>query len=342
MDEIDDRWIRAVGVPGFGLAIPQLTGLFGPLGWRDAAAWWGQLWFIALAAAIWQGNRWLLFQQRRRWDWLDHPVRKLVMLVAAIVFYTAPLTAAAIWAWYRAAGLPLDLDALRAVTLMNVICVVFVTHAYETIFLIKARENDQVRAARLEKARVQAELEALHAQIDPHFLFNSLNTMASLIESDPARAREFNERLARVYRYILASRGRPLVTLAEELAFVDDYAGLLALRFGGGLRIERAVAPGVDPERLLMPPIALQVLVENVVKHNALDETAPLAVRLAVRAGEVELVNERRERAPGRPSARVGLRNLNERYKLVVEREISVDAGRERFGVRLPLLELGA
>src|SRR5262249_53764049 len=156
-------------------------------------------------------------------------------------------------------------DAVREVTLLNVICVVFVTHAYETVFLIKERVNEKV-------ARVQAELDALHAQIDPHFLFNSLNTLSTLIEQDPARARAFNERLARVYRYLLQTRDRRLVSLADELACVDDYCELMRIRFGDGLAVRVAADPAVEPVGLRLPPNALQLLVENAVKHNRVDE----------------------------------------------------------------------
>ena len=212
---LGDRPIMAIGIPAFGLAIPLLTGLHGTLDpgrpgvlGRRASA------FLALAAAIWLGNRWLLLQQRRHLDWFEQPARKLMMLVAANVLYTAPLTLAWISAWYVLRGLPVDVGALQVVTLTNVICVVFVTHAYETVFLIRERESDMMRVERLERTRVEGELAALTAQIDPHFLFNSLNTLGHVIAHDPVLARDFCDRLAEVYRYVLASRGRQLVSLA--------------------------------------------------------------------------------------------------------------------------------
>ena len=160
-----------------------------------------------------------------------------MMLVAANVLYTAPLTLAWISAWYLLRGLPVDVSAVQVVTLTNVICVVFVTHAYETVFLIRERESDMMRVERLERMRVEGELAALHSQIDPHFLFNSLNTLGHVIAHDPVRARDFCDRLAEVYRYVLASRGRQLVSLQEELDFVANYYALLALRFGAAIEL---------------------------------------------------------------------------------------------------------
>jgi hypothetical protein len=171
--------------------------------------------FIALAFAIRGGNRRLLFKQREHLDWFSRPVRKLLMLVTANVLYTAPVTLLGLLAWFALAGLPVDRNALQVVTLTNVICVLFVTHAYETLFLIRERESDLMRVERLERLRAQAELGALKAQVDPHFLFNSLDTPGHLMTRDAQRAREFCDLLAEVYRYVLDSRQRDLVPLAD-------------------------------------------------------------------------------------------------------------------------------
>src|SRR5438128_1136025 len=98
--QMNDRWVRAVGIPAFGIGIPRVTGLLDGLDPRAPAYWIGSLAFVALAATIWHGNRWLLFEQRRHWGWFDHPVRKVVMLLAAIVLFSAPLSVATLAAWY--------------------------------------------------------------------------------------------------------------------------------------------------------------------------------------------------------------------------------------------------
>jgi hypothetical protein len=336
-EPIDDRLLRWIGIPGFGIAIPHATGLFGGHGPGGATFWLGSVWFVGLAWTIWHANRWLLFKQREHVDWFDHPLRKIALLLFGVAFGTIPVTVAMLAAWYRLAGFDApDWTAIRTVTLVNVICVVFVTHVYETVFLIKAREDDRVAAARLERARAESELEALRAQIDPHFLFNSLNTLHWLIRSDAARAAEFTARLARVYRYILACRGRPLVLLAEEMEFVDDYLALLELRFGAGLRVARDL--GSAPlDRALVPPISLQLLLENAVKHNEVSAERPLEVRIAVGADEV-VVDNQRQPARATASAGLGLANLAERVRRTTGRELVVEPGGERFVARVPLL----
>jgi hypothetical protein len=337
---IDDRCVRRLGIPGFGLVIPRVTPLLDGLGPGQLEYWLGTLWFVGLAAAIWHGNRWLLFAQRRHYGWFEHPLRKLSLLLAAIVLYSAPITIVALLGWYAWLGAATDWDAIRTVALINVICVVFVTHAYETVFLIKERESDLLRVARLDRARAEAELAAFLAQIDPHFVFNSLNTLGHLIETEPQRAATFNQDLAGIYRYLLRQRGRSLVPLAEELRFAAAYLELMRIRYGDALRCELPV-PGPTLAGARLPPTALQLLLENAIKHNEIGVGAPLEIEVGFDEGSdapvVFVCNLRRPRRSVRESAGVGLRNLHERSKLAMGRGIEIDQRGDEFRVRVPL-----
>lgn len=333
---LNDRLLMAVGIPTFGLCIPVLTGLYGDMGPGDPRAWAGGVWFIGLAAAIWLGNRWLLFRQRRHLDWFRHPLRRLVMLVAGCVLYTAPLTAGWLSLYYLALGWPIDAAVITVVTLCNTICVLIVSHLYETLFLVRERYDDATRLERLERARTAAQLEALRQQIDPHFLFNSLNTLSWLIESRPPDALAFTEALAEVYRYILRHRDRDLVSLDEELAFLAAYVRLLELRFQEAVEIEVSEVSGA----WLLPPLSLQVLIENAVKHNAFDADAPLRVSVEHQASAVLVSNPSRPRHDATPGHGVGLANLSERVQLVLGEELEVRSAEGRFSVRVPMLEV--
>ncbi|KIG14298.1 Two-component system sensor protein [Enhygromyxa salina] len=330
--------MRRLGIAGFGLMIPRVTPLLDGVGPGQLAYWLGTLWFLGLAAAIWHGNRWLLFEQRRHYGWFNHPLRKLSLLLAAIVLYTAPITVVALLAWYGWIGAVADADAIRTVALINVICVVFVTHAYETVFLIKEREGDLLRVARLDRARAEAELSGFLAQVDPHFLFNSLNTLGHLIKTDSRRAVAFNQDLAGIYRYLLRQRGRSLVTLAEELRFARAYLELMQIRYGEALRCE---LPKPMQAGARLPPTALQLLIENAIKHNEVGAGAPLEIEVGY--AELEgapcmfVANRRRPRRSVRESAGTGLRNLDERSKLAVGRGIQIDQRGEEFRVCVPL-----
>ncbi|MBL8342185.1 MAG: sensor histidine kinase [Rubrivivax sp.] len=338
---MNDLAVMAVGIPGFGLAIPWLTGLYGPHTPRERLYWVGAALFVGLAAAIWLGNRWLLFRQREHLDWFSHPLRKLSMLVAANVLYTVPVTVGGLLAWFALAGLPVDTQALQLVVMTNVVCVLFVTHAYETMFLIRERESDFVRVERLERLRAQAELAALEAQVDPHFLFNSLNTLGHLVTQDAQRAREFCDTLAEVYRYVLDIRRRDLVPLAEELAFLRRYHRLLELRFGPAvLPLVGADEVQAGAARWQVVPMALQGLLENAVKHNRASAAEPLPLTLALGEGLLNVANPRRSRRSALPSAGVGLANLAERCRLLTGRPLERVERDGHFEVRVPLLPI--
>jgi hypothetical protein len=333
--ELHDLQIRLLGIPAFGVAIPHVTGLFGPLTPADGLFWLGSLYFVALSAAIWHGNRFFLIQQRRYYDWFDHPWRKITLLLFANVFYTAPLSVGLLLVWFRIAGRASDWAAIEVATLACVICVIFITHVYETVYLIQQRESDLLTFERLERARAEAELQALKAQVDPHFLFNSLNTLGHLVATDAVRAQAFTERLAEVYRYLLMSQKRELVPLADELAFAEGYADLLRLRFGDALALR--VSGDVGPFALI-PPIALQTLLENAVKHNELSAERPLAVELEIADDAVSVQNVLRPRKLAGQPSKQGLRNLDERCRRLTGRGLEIAKVVGHFQVRVPIL----
>jgi Histidine kinase len=332
---LHDAGIRAVMVPVFGVAIPYLTGYFGHYTPRDGKYWIGLAWAILISFTIWQGNRYLLLRQREHYDWFQHPFRKIAVLLFAAVFYTTPCAVLMIRAWYAFAGMPPDWNGIRTAALACVICVAFITHVYETVYLIRQREGDMLAVERLERARVQAELEALKAQVTPHFLFNSLNTLSWLIENNPSRARAFNQNLAEVYRYILMARRREMVPLSEEWEFLEQYCGLLSLRFEDSLALEFE-NPGERGGRWLVPPLALQSLVENAVKHNEHSRQHPLHVRIGFGENAVTVANKTRHKPRAADSAGLGLRMLDERCRLALGKGIDVLENDGWFRVSIP------
>jgi hypothetical protein len=337
--ELHDKGIRLALIPFFGIVIPNLTGVFGSLKPQSSIYWAGYPYFILLSFLVWQGNRFFLLKQREHFDWFNHPVRKIIVLLLVSAFYTAPLAVLMHLGWYSMAGFAgPDWNAIRLSTLTIVICAVFITHIYEMVYLIQLRESDMLYFERLERAKIQAELTALKNQIDPHFMFNSLNALSFLIEHDREKALQFNTALADVYRYILLNKSQELVLLKDEIEFLGHYCALLKLRFSEGIQISLPA----DEDLLntyLIPPISLQVLLENAVKHNQFSVEQPLQVRLAIERDTISVCNEVRRRSPSNASSNVGLKNLDERYRLIMQEGIRVDSAGSRFTVTLPLLK---
>ena len=190
----------------------------------------------------------------------------------------------------------------------------------------------------LQKAQAESALRNLKAQLDPHFLFNNLNVLRGLIQEDPAAANAFVTRLAALYRFLIRHQHEDVVPLAEELQFADEYVFLLRHRFGAAYEFRQTLPPAAVVAELLLVPGTIQLLLENAIKHNAGNEDAPLLIRLEATATALTVHHARRPKRTPVESAGTGLANLRERYRLLFQQEIRVEALADTFTVTIPLL----
>jgi len=339
-EHINDIGIRALLIPFFGICIPLATGM---VPHSQFTAWqikFSYLYTILIAFVIYQGSRYLQFTLRAYFDWLNKPVQKLIALLLIIPFYTIPVTVLMLVGWYNLfMDGKINWEIIKTTSLIILIAVFFLVHVYETVFLVKQTENDQLKKEQLERSRAEAELEALKNQIDPHFIFNSLNTLSHLIEDRPGRARQFNDSLADVYRYILQNKKRDLVLLREELEFLDDYFSLLKIRFENAVKFDTGIGDEIK-DQYLIPPISLQILMENAIKHNEFSDQTPLEMSLRYEDGALIFRNAKRPKELRKPSSRIGLQNLNERYQLITRQSMQVNDDPQHFTVSLPILKI--
>jgi len=199
----------------------------------------------------------------------------------------------------------------------------------------------RVNAEQLRREATQAQFVALRNQVNPHFLFNSLSILASLVEVDPRLSVRFINQLARVYRYILEQRDTERVSLQTELEFLEAYRFLLDIRFEGKLRVTTDLA-ALDPARYAIAPLTLQLLLENAVKHNQMSDRQPLRVTIAAEADYLVVRNPLQRRSTtdpaADPSTGLGLENIRTRYALLTRRPLSASEEGAEFVVRIPLL----
>jgi sensor histidine kinase YesM len=208
-------------------------------------------------------------------------------------------------------------------------------------FLLGWREA-LVRNERLQKEMAQAEAESLRQQLDPHFMFNALNALTSLVEEEPKVAVRFIRQLSQVYRYVLDARQREVVPLADELEFAKSFLFLQNIRYGEALRVELPSADAV-PAHFVVPPLSLQLLLENALKHNAASASQPMHLRIALDcAGKCLTVrNTLRPRRLGPDeSMGIGLPNLTARYAHLTTEPVVIERTEAEFVVTLPILEL--
>jgi len=338
--KLNDIGFRLILIPFFGIAIPLITNLVDQSTFSSWQIKLSYLYTIGLAFVVWHGNRFLLFTLRSYFDWFNKPIRKISALIIAVHFYTIPISVLMMVGWYAIFKKGnTDWNSVWMTTLIIMIAVLFIVHVYETVFLVKEAESEKVLRARTEKAKAEAELAALKTQIDPHFIFNSLNTLSHLIEDDPLKARKFNDHLADVYRYILHNKTRDLVLVSEEIGFLKDYFSLLQIRFEKSVHLLIRVDEA-EMDQFLIPPISLQILAENAIKHNDFNEKQPLVLEVALEGNELVVNNNLRKKVLRKASSQIGLQNLGERYKLTTSKSITITEKEKHFIVSLPVLKI--
>ena len=293
---------------------------------------------------LWLVNGYPAEWLNRRADWTRHPLRRflitlgfsLVMSLLVILLVTGGFL---VFYHHR----PLSSLTWRPFIVPLLITVVVSLFLHSRAFLMGWREA-AIKTERLQKENALAQADSLRRQLDPHFLFNSLNALTSLVEEqDPARAVGFIRQLSQVYRYVLDAQDQEVVTLAEEMRFVEVYVALQRTRLGEGVQVTLDLPPAAALEQLLVPPLAVQLLVENALKHNATSrhDALRISVRLDAAARRLTVRNSRRPRrlAEGE-STGLGLRNLAARYAFLTTQPLTITETETEFIVTLPVLEM--
>ncbi|MEO2052653.1 MAG: 2TM domain-containing protein [Allomuricauda sp.] len=203
-------------------------------------------------------------------------------------------------------------------------------------YYYKFYKEKQVKEQKIIAGSASARFDALKNQLDPHFLFNSLNVLTSLIEEDPDQAQKFTTSLSKVYRYVLEQKNKDLVTVDEELNFARTYVRLLKMRFEDSIVFD-------IPENCSMPeakivPLSLQLLLENAVKHNVVTSSKPLHIKVFEKDGMLVVSNNLQEKQVVKKSSGVGLQNIRQRYGILTDREVSISKTANEFSVSLPML----
>ncbi len=252
-------------------------------------------------------------------------------------------------------GSTLTVHTLVIIYIVNLAAIVLVTGMWETFDALARWRQHEINTERLMKENVNGQLESLKAQISPHFLFNTLNSLSALIGEDPEKAEQFVDEMARVYRYLLQTNHSSvdqgdfgqLTTLKKELSFIESYGHLLKTRYGDGMKLYIHVEESFLDSRI--PPLTLQLLVENAVKHNVIRSSRPLTIFiLSTVEGQLMVRNNLQKKnltagAENIESTHVGLINIVTKYKLLSEYRPGlpqpvIESNHEFFTVTLPLI----
>lgn len=225
---------------------------------------------------------------------------------------------------------------VRTAFTISIVISLFFYYLVERERMKKELQQEMLNATRLQKENFEAQLQSLRSQVNPHFLFNSLNVLGSLIQQDKKRALKFKDRLADLYRALLDHGEHQLISLKQELEVAHAYIYLLKTRFGNSIKFEEDI-----PESSLemqIPPGSLQMLLENAIKHNGSTRKKPLLIQIYITKELLIVRNNLQPRLEKIESTRTGLKNITSRYSYLTNKEVEIEKAEKEFVIKLPLL----
>ena len=296
---------------------------------------------ILITFIVWEGNlridQWL----NRRYPWITMPVKRILIHLLFSVAYSAIFIFLASYLFNLVSNeIPVNGPGFWQVTLsilgiLVLMSIILLTIEVSTQFFSHWK-NSLVEIEKYRAESLQAQLQNLKNQINPHFLFNNLSVLSSLVYKDQDKAVEFINQLSKVYRYLLDNQSSELVPVEEELVFIRSYIYLLQIRFDRNLVITTAVKKE-DLSRLI-PPMALQILLENAIKHNEASSDHPLAISIISEDEKLIVSNNLQLRPQHEPGSQTGLKNIRARYAFFSEKTVDVVQTKDSFIVKIPLL----
>ena len=284
---------------------------------------------------MWIGNDRLTHLISLRISWVDHPVKRLVVGVISTVVFTVLVAVGLLKSWEYSWNIKFGgYSEFILISLIITFLISLFLHGRE--FLLQWRRS-AVEAEKYQKESIKAQYNSLKNQVNPHFLFNSLNALTNLVYEDQDKAVKFIKQLSEVYRYVLETQSKEVVSLEEELEFLESYIFLQKIRFGNNLKID----VGLAQTKSMVAPLALQLLIENAIKHNIVSSDDPLTIRLIEQDNFILVENDlQRKTSLAEPSQGIGLENIKNRYKFLSPTPVEVSEANGKFVVRLPIIEV--
>lgn len=305
-------------------------------------AWGGILYSFLMSSSLSGGISWLEEAVGNRISWLEAPVKRLVLEITMITIYASTVSFILTFIFHWSYGY-FTLDAIPWDFIFNnVLIPVLIAYALTAFFMSRAFlfewRQAAVDAEKLRAEQFAGKYRMLRDQLNPHFLFNSLNVLSNIVYEDADRAADFIQQLSRFYRYVLEVQKEELVPLEKEIDFAGRYLNLQQLRFGENLQIEWNKE---IPKEALIPPLSLQLLLENAVKHNEISNARPLKIKISINSNSVLIENDiQKKRIEDGSSTGVGLDNIKERYRLLSNREVEIFQDQKIYSVKLPIIKL--
>ena len=298
----------------------------------------GAVTFVILALA-WMAHGWVAVTLRNRLPNENDTNKRLVIAIAIFSIMTAVTLTLVFWGYdyINFFGYILDEGKFTGAYIVGFVANIFVTLLHEGVYRFEKWKATLLETEQLKKEYLQSQLLGLKSQMRPHFLFNSLNSLSSLINENPAQAEAFLDEMSKVYRYLLRNNEEQLVKVKDELNFLHSYFYILKARHGDGLELHIEVD---DKQKdLFIPPLTLQMLAEAALNYNTISKNSPLVMRIDSSADdEIRIINNRQKRVMNEADFDTSsIENIINKYKLLSSRHIKFSANEECHQIMVPV-----
>lgn len=335
----NDGMLIVIGIPLLAFIIPLV--FFNCSFSRPPLLTWDKYFTtLFITSAIWVGNRYIMIYSRKKFPLFDDVRKRLFYQSAWMLLFTVVSNMLMGQAFEKTFHDEMQGDTLADKLIHSnaaaIFCTITIIAIYESIYFMHELRHSIEEKENLKRESLSAQLNALRTQVNPHFLFNNLNTLCSIIPEDPKQAVDFVQQLSKLYRHILEVKDEKSIPLKDELDVLKAYAFLLKTRFGHNLEIDIDVADEKLQKKIV--PLSLQLLMENAIKHNIVSADKPLKIEVFAENGSLVVSNNLQKKNQLHESTGIGLDNIRNRYKLLSEKLVEVRESHENFTVSIPLL----
>ncbi len=302
---------------------------------------WNAGYSLCLGMPLFANGYLFNWYEKRCIDWIRQPFRSVILALLMHFFYSSLVIFTVNWFWFKVL-LKQDWTNFwqisRTTIIAEYIIFVIVTSIIYASSFFKAWKNQVIESERIKREALSLQYQVLQNQVNPHFLFNSLNVLGSLIDLDVSKAKIFTRELSLFYRDLLMFKDRDIISLKEEIDFVKKYIYLQQIRFGEALQVEIIANEKIEAKVI---PLSLQALVENAIKHNEISMSNPLSIVIAI-SDEYELIVENNLQPKNllEDTSKTGLKNLAGRYEFLTGKAMVITKNNGYFRVSLPLIQL--
>lgn len=290
---------------------------------------------MVMTTGLWLGCMSIVMLLWKKFPWEQAPFRHLILEIILITVYTLVFSSFLYFLERKYWNIH-EVDNLGMEVFTTVLITYLITSVHESVFFYSQWKYNFSKSVRLEKDNIEAKYEALRAQINPHFLFNSLNSLTTMVE-DNKPVVDYIQSLSELLRYMLKSGEKELVLLREEVSIMNSYIRLQKMRFPETLNIKVDIPESFY--HFAVPPLVLQMLVENSIKHNIISKDKPLIVQIIASGSSISVINNL-QRKSGVDSTGQGLINITGRYRFFTTRKVEINETSDKFSVTIPLLQV--